>query len=861
MLTNKNRNLLVEGRVDELINQMTLEEKVSQMVYNAPAVERLGVPEYNWWNEALHGVGRAGVATVFPQAIGLGATWNPDLVGQIATAISDEARAKHHEALRNDIRQIYSGLTFWSPNVNIFRDPRWGRGQETFGEDPYLTASLGVPFVQGLQGDHPVYFKLIATPKHYAVHSGPESSRHFFDAQVSERDLRETYLPHFEACIKAGAYSIMGAYNRTNGEPCCASHTLLEDILRGEWGFDGYVVSDCWAIIDIYAHHKIVETPEEAAALAVRNGCDLNCGTTYPALVTAVAQGLISESEINQAVKRLFTARFLLGMFDPPDQVPFAQIPYEIINCEAHQDLALQAARESIVLLKNEGNLLPLSKDIQSLAVIGPNANDLFSLLGNYNGTPMNAVTSLAGIRKKVSPSTRLYYAQGCALAESVPLLEVIPSNYLYPAKTNSNEKGLTASYFGNPEFQGEPVLEGLDKVVDVVWKGTTPITNQWGDSFSVRWTGFLVPPISGTYRIGVNGFSAYELFIDDESIFSFEHVHHPGLKSKEIELEEGRFYKLTLNYVGCGLDPQVQLLWSCPAVDYRTPALQAAEKADVIIVVMGLSPHLEGEEMPVQVKGFSGGDRTEIELPAPQLELLKDIAALGKPVVLVLKNGSALAISWAAEHIPAIVEAWYPGQAGGDAIADVLFGDYNPGGRLPVTCYRSLADLPPFEDYQMIGRTYRYFEGRPLFPFGHGLSYTRFHFDNLQLSRQEVEAGDQVVISVDITNIGDRVGDEVVQLYTRQFSAPSRPLKELKGFKRISLGPGECKTVLFTLYTNQLFVYDEDLLYAVHPGRVDIMVGNSSENLPLHGSFAIIGPSTAVSDDKVFFSQVQVLN
>ncbi len=416
MSNHRNDNLPIKERVDDLISQMTLEEKVSQMVYDAPAIKRLGVPAYNWWNEGLHGVGRAGVATVFPQAIGLAATWNPDLIHQVATVISDEARAKHHEALRQGIRQIYSGLTYWSPNINIFRDPRWGRGQETYGEDPYLTASLGVPFVKGLQGDDPRYFKLVATPKHYAVHSGPESSRHYFDAQVSDRDLRETYLPQFEVCIKeAGAYSIMGAYNRINGEACCASPTLLQKILREEWGFEGYVVSDCWAIIDIYAHHKLVDTPEEAAALAVNNGCELNCGSTYPALVGAVEQGHISESTIDKAVSRLFTARFLLGMFDPPDQVPFAQIPYEIVNSETHKALALQAAHESIVLLKNEGALLPLSKDIESIAVIGPNADELLSLLGNYNGTPLNAITPLAGIRKKISPSTKLYFAQGSA--------------------------------------------------------------------------------------------------------------------------------------------------------------------------------------------------------------------------------------------------------------------------------------------------------------------------------------------------------------------------------------------------------------------------------------------------------------
>lgn len=859
MFNNKINTLAIKDRVEELVSQMTLEEKVSQMVYNAPAIERLGVPAYNWWNEGLHGVGRAGVATVFPQAIGLAATWNPELMHQIATATSDEARAKHHEAIRLGIRQIYTGLTFWSPNINIFRDPRWGRGQETYGEDPYLTASLGVPFVQGLQGEDPRYLKLVATPKHYAVHSGPESLRHSFDAQVSERDLRETYLPHFEACIRAGARSIMGAYNRTNGEACCASPRLLQEILREEWGFDGYVVSDCWAIIDIYAHHKLVETPEQAAALAVNNGCELNCGSTYPALAEAVAQGLIAESTIDEAVRLLFTARFELGMFDPPEQVPYAQIPYKVVNSEAHQALALQAARESIVLLKNKGNLLPLPKDIASIAVIGPNADNLFSLLGNYNGTPLHAVTALAGIRQKVSPTTKVYFAQGCPIAAGVPPFEIIPATHLYSAATGSSEKGLTASYYDNPNFAGEPRLQQLEKNVDVIWKDSSPLTQQWGSSFSIRWTGFLVPPVSGTYKIGANGFSAYQLFIDDELLVSFEHMHHPGIKSKEVDLEAGRFYKLRLDYVAEGLDPQAQLLWAPPDADYETPALEAAQRADVIIAVMGLTANLEGEEMPVQVDGFSGGDRTDIKLPQPQEDLLKQLAALGKPVVLVLLSGSALGVSWAAEHVPAILQGWYPGQAGGDALADVLFGDYNPGGRLPVTFYHSVADLPPFEAYGMEGRTYRYFAGEPLFPFGHGLSYTTFHFNNLCLDRAQIQAGDKVHISVDVVNSGGCAGDEVVQLYTRQFVAPPRPLQELKGFKRIHLQPGERKTVTFALFANQLSTYDEEMISALQPGKVEVMVGSSSANLPLQAVFEIVGPKADTRHDKVFFSEVQV--
>lgn len=856
----KDTSLPIAERVDDLISQMTLEEKISQMVHTAPAIERLGIPEYNWWNEALHGVGRAGVATVFPQAIGLAATWNQALIHQIAVAISDEARAKHHEALRRGVHAIYTGLTYWSPNVNIFRDPRWGRGQETFGEDPYLTASLGVAFVRGLQGDDERYLKLVATPKHFAVHSGPESQRHSFDAQVSERELRETYLPQFEACVKEGrAYSIMGAYNRVNGEACCASGTLLQKILREEWGFEGYVVSDCWAIIDIYAHHKIVSTAEEAAALAVKHGCDLNCGCTFPRLEAAVEQGLITEEVIDQSVKRLFTARFKLGMFDPPEEVPYAQIPYEVVNSEAHQALALTAARESIVLLKNEAKLLPLSKEIGSIAVIGPNANQVELLLGNYHGTPVNAVTPLAGIRKKLSPSTRLYYAPGSPIADGVLPLEVIPSHYLYPADSAAQEQGLDAAYFDNAQLAGEPVAQRIDSFVDMNWKGVSPLSGQWGDGFSVRWSGYLCPPASGRCRIGVNGFNAYKLYLDDEPLVEFEGEHDHHLTTKDVELEAGRFYQLRLEYCSYGVDSRAQLLWAWPGRDYQGEALAIAEKADVIVAVMGLSPLLEREELTVDVEGFLDGDRTDIGLPAPQEALLKQLHALGKPVVLVLLNGSSLAASWAAEQLPAIVEAWYPGEAGGEAIADVLFGDYNPAGRLPVTFYQSVADLPPFEEYQMDGRTYRFFQGEPLFPFGYGLTYTTFQFDNLQIERATVEAGGQVDIHVDVTNTGERAGDEVVQLYIRQDSASARLVKELKGFKRVSLEPGECKTVVFTLSVNQLASYDEELLAVVRPGRVEVMVGNSSSNLPLRGAFEIVGSTTGVANEKVFFSQVQV--
>jgi beta-glucosidase len=853
-------SLTIEERVTDLVSRMTLEEKVSQMLFDAPALERLGVPKHNWWNECLHGVGRSGVATVFPQAIGLAATWNPDLIHRMAIATSDEARVKHHATARRGIREIYTGLTFWTPNINIFRDPRWGRGQETYGEDPYLTASMGVPFIKGLQGDNPKYLKLVATPKHYAVHSGPESDRHHFDAQIGEREMREFYLPAFEACVKkAKAVSVMGAYNRTNGEPCCASETLLEKILRQEWGFDGYVVSDCLAILDIYAHHKVVETPAEAAALAVKNGCDLNCGSTYPALLDAVEQELIDEATIDQAVKRLFTARFRLGMFDPPEQVPYAQIPVEVIDSPEHRALALETTQESIVLLKNENNVLPLRKDLKSIAVIGPNADDLQVLLGNYNGTPAKGITPLEGIRQKISSGTRLYYAQGCNIADGVPPLSIIPATYLRPADADAGVTGLTAAYYDNPAFAGDPVRTQVDLAIDFLWKGTTPLTGQWADHFVVRWTGYLVPPVSGTYKLGVNGFSSYRLYLDGKLLVEYEDIHHALLKTQDVELEAGRFYNIRLDYISAGLDPQVKLFWSVPGTDDAAQALEIAQKAEAVVMVMGLSPNLEGEEMPVQVEGFAGGDRTDIKLPRPQEELLKQIHALGKPVVLVLLNGSALAVNWAAENVPAIIEAWYPGQAGGQALADVLFGDYNPAGRLPVTFYKSVDDLPPFEDYQLEGHTYRYFRGEPLFAFGHGLSYTTFDYSNLRLSTESAAPGETISIDVDVTNTGERAGDEVAQLYVQDVEASvSRPIKELKGFQRVSLASGERKTITFALPVNQLGFYDEEVKFVVEPGVIKVMLGSSSEDIRLTGEFEIIGKTTAVTT-KVFFSSVEV--
>lgn len=688
----------VAARVADLILRMTLEEKISQMVHLSPAIERLGIPAYNWWNECLHGVGRAGIATVFPQAIGMAATWDVDLLHRVAVAISDEVRAKHHAALGEDGSSAqYYGLTFWTPNINIFRDPRWGRGQETYGEDPYLTSRMGVAFIKGLQGNDPKYLKLAATAKHYAVHSGPEHERHHFDARVDERDLRETYLPAFEACVReAKVAAVMGAYNRTNGEPCCASPTLLQKILREEWGFggpdgvDGHVVSDCWAIHDIHAHHRVVKTAPEASALAVKNGCDLNCGYTYGALLIAEQQGLIDEAAIDAALTRLFTLRFKLGMFDPPEMVPYAQIPIEANDCEAHRALALQTARESIVLLKNDAGFLPLNKaSLKTIAVIGPNADDDLVLLGNYFGLPSRSVTPLQGIRDKVSAGVEVLYAPGC----------------------------------------------------DIRGKDTS-------------------------------GFAE---------------------------------------------------------------AIAAAQQADVVIAVVGLSQLVEGEEGQEEgVKGDqrSTGDRTDLDLPGVQEALLQAVTDVGKPVVVVLLNGSAVALNWAEEHAAAIVELWYPGEEGGTALADVLFGDYNPAGRLPVTFYKSVDDLPPFHDYALGGRspaghTYRYFGGEVLYPFGYGLSYTTFAYSDLTLNADAIRPGESLTVSVKVQNTGVLAGDEVIQLYVRDVEASVPvPIRQLQGFTRVHLEPGAQQTVTFTLEPRQMSVIADDGQRVIEPGLFEVAVG-----------------------------------
>ncbi len=679
-----NPDLPTDQRVDDLVSRMNLDEKIGQMMNSAPAIPRLHIAAYNWWNESLHGVARAGLATVYPQAIGLAAAWDEDMHFRMATAISDEARAKYNEFIRQDKHDLYEGLTFFSPNINIFRDPRWGRGQETYGEDPWLTGRMAVQFIKGLQGDDPNYYKTIATVKHFAVHSGPESERHFFDARPDERDFRETYLPQFEMGIKEGrAFSVMCAYNRLYGQACCGSSRLLTTILRNEWGFKGYVVSDCGAIDDIYERHKIVATPDSAAVLAVKSGCDLECLNTYAHLKEAVGKKLITEQEIDVAVKRLFTARMKLGMFDPADSVKFNSIPYSVVDSKEHRQLALETAHKSIVLLKNNHSTLPLLKTLRTIAVIGPNADDSALLLGNYNGTPSQTITPLQGIRQKLGPQTTILYTKGCELVAGLPHL--------------------------------------------------------------------------------------------------------------------------------------------VPAARMRDSALRIARQADVVILCMGLSPRLEGEELKLNIPGFKGGDRTTLDLPKEQEDLIHAIVATGKPIILVLLNGSAVAVNWEDQHLSAILEAWYPGQEGGTAIADVLFGDYNPGGRLPVTFYNSVKDLPSFGDYAMAGRTYRYYKGPVLYPFGYGLSYTTFRYDSLQVVKA-VAPGDSLHLSVRVANTGPVDGDEVAQIYISALDAHVPvPLQSLRAFRRIHLRPNQTTTLHFAVAPDAFTVIDDKM-----------------QRVPLYGKYAV---------------------
>jgi beta-glucosidase len=819
----KNPELAIEVRVDDLIGRMTLDEKISQMIDVAVAIKRLDISDYNWWNEGLHGVARAGTATVFPQAIGLAATFNDNLHFKIASAISDEFRAKYNDFNKHSDHARYKGLTVWSPNINIFRDPRWGRGQETYGEDPYLTSRMGVAFVKGLQGNDPKYLKVVSTPKHYAVHSGPENLRHVIDVNPNEYDFLDTYMPAFEACVKEGkAFSVMGAYNRLRGKSCSGSDTMLNQILRNQWGFSGYVVSDCDAIADIFKTHKIVKTAAEAAAIGVKAGCDLNCGDTYGHLKEAVTKGFITEKEIDVAVKRLMTARMKLGMFDPESNVAYSRIPLSVNDCPEHRQLAIEAARQSIVLLKNENKILPLKKNIKSIAVLGPNSDNAEVMYGNYNGYPSKFVTPLQGIKKKLRSDAKVYFNRISNHVDNLPVRDVINSANL----EHDGKQGLKAEYFANDNFQGKPFAARVDDKIDFNWSSSEPVEGLKNINFSVRWTGSILVTQTGKYDISFTGDDGYRVWIDGKEFFNLWIDQYNTTSLKTIELKSGEKHELKIEYFQHIGGAMAKLEWGMWSNDPFSNIVAEASKCDVIVYCGGLAPTLEGEEMKVNYTGFDGGDRTTLDLPAIQLNILKLLKATGKPVILLLMNGSAIALNWEDKNLAAIVEAWYPGEEGGTAIADILFGDYNPAGRLPVTFYKSTDQLPAFNDYSMKGRTYRYFEGGPLYPFGYGLSYSNFKFNNFQVPSL-AKTGDTITVSVVVENTGNIDGDEVVQLYVKHLDEKINvPIHALEGFKRISLKAGEKKTINFKLDPRKLAIINSQNQRVETAETIEIFVG-----------------------------------
>jgi len=814
-------SLPLEQRVNDLVSRMTLEEKISQMQDVAAAVPRLGIPAYNWWNEGLHGVARSGNATVFPQAIGLAATWDTGLIHGVAEVISTEARAKYNDAIQHGNTGRYFGLTFWSPNINIFRDPRWGRGQETYGEDPYLTSRIAVAFVTGLQGDNPNYLKTVSTSKHFAVHSGPEVLRHRFNVPVSPHDLADTYTPAFRATIVEGkADSVMCAYNSVRGEPACANHFLF-DMLRNNWGFKGYVVSDCWAISDLHQGHGFVLTLEQAAALAVKAGTDLSCGPEFGALPFAVRNRLLSNDDIDRAVQRLFEARFRLGMFDPPDRVPWSKLSIADNDTPAHRQLALEAAHKSIVLLKNERGTLPLKSSVKTLAVVGPNADSLGVLLGNYNGTPSSYTTILDGLRKRFR-NAKILTALGAPVTETSAV--VLPSEHLRTGGANS-QPGLNAEYFANVSLSGTPVLKRLDANVDFEWNNVSPGPGVPAGNYSVRWTGELVPPVDGDYRLGGSTDGGYRIYLDGKKFVDDSAPHGTRTMTTLVHLQAGHPYPIRMEYFHAWWEATVRLLWLPP--NLSQDAVNAARKADVVVAVVGITPQFEGEESDSSDPGFFGGDRLDLNLPRPQQELLESVAATGKPLIVVLTNGSALAVNWAQEHAAAILEAWYPGEEGGAAVADVLSGEYNPAGRLPVTFYKSVVQLPPFGNYSMAGRTYRYFTEQPLYPFGFGLSFSSFNYSDAKVNQAQVAADATVTISVRVTNASSVPGDEVVQLYLAHPGVEGAPIRALAGFQRIHLDAAASQTIDFTLRDRDLSIVDETGVRRIVPGAADVWIGS----------------------------------
>jgi beta-glucosidase len=825
----QNPDLAIDKRVDDLVGRLTLPEKVSQMLNSSPAIDRLGIPAYNWWNEALHGVARTSMkTTVFPQAIGMAATFDQAAMLRMATITSDEARAVHQEFVRRGERGIYQGLTFWTPNINIFRDPRWGRGQETYGEDPYLTGQLGSALVKGFQGDDPKYLKVTACAKHFAVHSGPEQLRHEFNAKISDYDLWDTYLPAFrDLIVDAKVAGVMCAYNAYANQPCCGSDILMTNILYKKWQFKGYVTSDCGGLDDFWQRHKTDPDAATAAADALLHGTDIECGGppgTYGSLLEAVQKKLVTEQQLDVSVKRLYKIRFQLGMFDPVERVKYAQIPMSVVESAPHQAHALKMARESVVLLKNDKNTLPLRKDLKRIAVLGPNANNESVQLGNYNGFPTHIVTPLEGIRNKLGKNVEVTYIQGVDYA----------SNTVYePLDINkrlayNGQPGFQAEYFKNTNLEGAPVATqqeaGLDRYLANVKMEIAP--GLPSENISARYLTTFTPEKTEELALQVTGDDGYRLFVDGKQVLDAWNGHGVSTNQYVLSVTAGKPLAIKLEYVQ-NASRSILKFTGARVVSMNAANILARVKgADAIVFVGGISPRLEGEEMKVDVPGFSGGDRTSIALPKAQTDLMKVLHSTGKPVVFAMMTGSALATPWESANLPAIVNCWYGGQAAGTALADVLFGDYNPAGRLPVTFYKSESQLPAFDNYSMEGRTYRYFKDVPLYPFGYGLSYTTFKYSNLKVVGKP-QTGQPVTVSVTVQNAGPRAGDEVVQLYVRHPSGPGRTaLHALEGFRRISLPAGQSQTVQFTLAPRQLSRLDAQAQRVELAENVQVFVG-----------------------------------
>jgi beta-glucosidase len=836
----RNASVPVEERVINLISQMTLDEKISQTMMTSPAIPRLGIPAYDWWNEGLHGVARAGEATVFPQAIALAATWNPELHQRIADVISTEARAKNNEYMRlqdgNTYR--YQGLTIWSPNINIFRDPRWGRGQETYGEDPFLTGRLAVAFVRGLQGDDPHYLKTIATVKHFAVHSGPEPLRYGFNAQIHERDLRDTYLPAFETAIREGkAMSLMSAYNAVDGVPCSANNFLLDAVLRHEWGFCGAVVSDVQAVEDIHTSHKFTKDAAESSAVALKSGDDLCSGNTYTAIPEAIQRGLITETNVDQSLEHLFKLRFMLGQFDPPAKVPWTTIPATENNTPEHDALALEAAKQSLVLLKNDGTLPWKANAIHTLAVIGPTADRMPALLGNYEGTPTKPVTLLDGLRHKLEPAgVKVLYETGAPLVAGFNNdAEPIPADEIFTDESRATH-GLRADVFDNLTLSGKPHATFTDRALNNRWNEYEPHATIPLTSGTIRWSGILVPPVDGDYTFVAGVLGGFRIWIDGRSVFDHWDTLTNTTEKISVHLDGGKQARIRIELIQRESSGKLTFSWKRPDCTNRIDcALAAARKADHILLTLGITPELEGEEMKVNAEGFNGGDRTSILLPASQRELLEKVAALGKPFTVVLTGGSA--VSFDTSKANAILEAWYYGQRGGDAVASALLGEFSPAGRLPITFYKSDADLPAFTDYKMDdapGRTYRYFTGTPLYAFGHGLSYTKFKISHVSIKSEKPQPADAVKLEMKIANQGKMDGDEVVQVYYRRLNDNAAgPRKSLCGFQRVTVPAGQSVPVTISIPVQQFRRWNtEKHSYTVEPGEYELQIGTASDNI-----------------------------